>query len=92
MTELWANLPDSAPTPELLISVKQQRRLLAIAVTNLARQEQMLLILQYVEGKSSAETAAMLNTPPATIRGRTHAARRKLAMRLLTMPLPSRTM
>jgi RNA polymerase sigma-70 factor (ECF subfamily) len=81
-TELWVNHPDPAPTPECLMKLKEQRRTLAEALVQLSRKERISVVLRHVEGRSSIETAAMLNVSAATIRSRTHSARRKLAARL----------
>jgi RNA polymerase sigma-70 factor (ECF subfamily) len=81
-TELGANHPDPAPTPESLMKLSEQRRIVAEALTTLSRKERITVVLRHIDGRSCIETAAMLKASSATVRSRTHSARQKLAARL----------
>jgi RNA polymerase sigma-70 factor, ECF subfamily len=78
-TELRACHPDPAPTPESPMKLKEQRRIIAEAPMKLSRKERIVVVLRHIGGLSSIETAAMLKASAATVRGRSHSARRKLA-------------
>jgi RNA polymerase sigma-70 factor (ECF subfamily) len=80
--ELRANHPDPAPTPESLMKLKEQRRIIAEALMKLSRKERIAVVLRHIDGLSSIETAAILKASAATVRSRSHSARRKLAVRL----------
>src|ERR1700722_18297625 len=51
-TELGANHPAPAPTPESLMKLSEQRRIVAEALTTLSRKERITVVLRQIDGRS----------------------------------------
>jgi RNA polymerase sigma-70 factor (ECF subfamily) len=83
VVELFPDQPDPLPTPEYIFRSNEGRARLVHAVRQLSGKERFALVSCCMEGRTSEETARLMDVPPATIRSRIHCARRKLAERLV---------
>ena len=61
--------PSDAPGPEELASAGDEVRRLRAAVAQLTTLQQEVIVLRYLEGRSTKETAVVIGKPESTIRG-----------------------
>ena len=61
--------PSDEPGPEELASVSDDVRRLRSAVARLTTLQQEVIVLRYLEGRSTKETAVVIGKPESTIRG-----------------------
>jgi len=61
--------PSDVPGPEELASASDDVRRLRSAVARLTTLEQEVIVLRYLEGRSTKETAVVIGKPESTIRG-----------------------
>ena len=61
--------PSEAPGPEELASAGDEVRRLRAAVAQLTTLQQEVIVLRYLEGRSTKETAVVIGKPESTIRG-----------------------
>ncbi len=73
---------DTEDLPPELLSRKEVRDQLLLAITSLAAEDQELIIDHYFDGRSHAELAASRGISPRAVEGRLYRARRSLKDRL----------
>ena len=61
--------PSDGPGPEELASAGDEVRRLRAAVAQLTTLQQEVIVLRYLEGRSTKETAVVIGKPESTIRG-----------------------
>ena len=61
--------PSDAPGPEELASAGDEVRRLRAAVAQLTTLQQEVIVLRYLEGRSTKETSVVIGKPESTIRG-----------------------
>ena len=61
--------PSDVPGPEELASASDDVRRLRCAVARLTTLQQEVIVLRYLEGRSTKETAVVIGKPESTIRG-----------------------
>lgn len=61
--------PSEAPGPEEIASVGDDARQLRSAIARLTPLQQEVVVLRYLEGRSTKETAVVIGKPESTIRG-----------------------
>src|SRR5438552_8284492 len=61
--------PSDVPGPEELASASDDARRLRSAVARLTTLQQEVIVLRYLEGRSTKETAVVIGKPESTIRG-----------------------
>jgi len=61
--------PSDVPGPEELASASDDVRRLRSAVARLTTLQQEVIVLRYLEGRSTKETAVVIGKPESTIRG-----------------------
>ncbi len=79
---LHPRLRQTSLTPASLASKGEEAELLKIAVGRLPEEQRQVLMLRYAEDMSYEETAAYLNVPASTVRGRLHIAKAALKAQL----------
>ncbi len=65
---------------DVLLEIRERRRLLSRALASLTRRERAALVLRDLEGLSTREVAATLGAAPVTIRVHIASARRKIRL------------
>ena len=79
VAELDEHRIDSAPDPELAVTLDERKRLLMDGLAALGDRERTCVVLRDIEGLSTAETAAILGVEEGTVRSHISTARVKLA-------------
>lgn len=80
----WVDLDDAgelsagSPTPEGAMEAEERRRVLAEGLATLPEKERAAVLLRDIEGLSTAEVAAILESSEATVRSQISTARGKL--------------
>ena len=69
---------DWTQTPDTQLSTTERNRILAEAIGQLPAKLQTTFILREIDGLSTAETAAALNTTPGAVKVQLHRARLQL--------------
>ena len=77
-----ADCPESAPGPEALAEVEEQKKRIESAMAELSPEERAVLVLRELDGRSYAEIAKSLDVPLGTVKSRLARARTLLAERL----------
>ena len=61
--------PSEAPGPDELASAGDGARLVRLAIARLTPLQQEVIVLRYLEDRSTKETAAVVGKPESTVRG-----------------------